>query len=83
MRATVLHRISAGNQAYAQVSRYAQPVVEAVPERLLWGTHWSHVMVMKEMPNDAASCELFQARVPDGGVRRKILVQNPQELYGF
>ncbi len=77
------YRISAGNQPYTQAGRYAQAVVDAVPDRLLWGTDWPHVMVKKEMPNDAALCELFHAWVPDHGMRRKILVDNPSELYGF
>jgi len=77
------YRISSGNQPYAEAGRYARAAVEAAPERILWGTDWPHVMVTKEMPNDADLCELLYEWVPGAETRRMILVDNPEELYEF
>ncbi|HKU71539.1 MAG TPA: 2-pyrone-4,6-dicarboxylate hydrolase, partial [Burkholderiales bacterium] len=35
------------------------------------------------MPDTGRLLDLFNAWTPDASVRRKILVENPQRLYGF
>ena len=72
-----------GDLPYAEAGAFARAGVEAAPERVVWGTDWPHVMVTKPMPNDADLCDLFFQWVPDPAARRRILVDNPAELYGF
>jgi predicted TIM-barrel fold metal-dependent hydrolase len=62
---------------------FARALIEAAPDRALWGTDWPHVRYMKTMPNDADLLELFYRYVPDLGLRKRILVDNPARLYGF
>jgi len=61
----------------------AHALVQAAPERLIWGTDWPHVMMKKTMPNDADICDLLADWVPDEAIRHRILVDNPAALYGF
>lgn len=77
------YRISAVELPYSDITPMAHALVAAAPQRLLWGTDWPHVMMKKRMPNDADIADLLLDWVPDQAVRRAILVDNPQQLYGF
>ena len=61
----------------------AGKLIEAAPERNLWGTDWPHPNVGKYMPNDGDLVDVFSQMVPEPDLQRKILVDNPARLYGF
>ena len=61
---------------------YGARVVETAPERVIWGTDWPHPRLEKDMPEDGHLLDLFNAWTPEP-LRKKILVDNPQKLYGF
>ena len=71
-----------GPPLYDDVGRLAKALVRAAPERMLWASNWPHPSV-KEKPDDAALLDVLLDWAPDGATRRKILVDNPGELYGF
>ncbi len=77
------YRISAGDLPYGDVAAVARALIDAAPERVLWGTDWPHVMVTKPMPNDGDLCDLLADWAPDPAVRKRVLVDNPATLYGF
>jgi predicted TIM-barrel fold metal-dependent hydrolase len=78
------YRLSASDRApYADVTPLAHAVVEAAAGRVVWGTDWPHVMLKGVMPNDSVFVDLLSDWVPDAATRRRILVDNPAELYGF
>jgi predicted TIM-barrel fold metal-dependent hydrolase len=76
----------------ADISRLSQMFYEANPDRLLWGTDWPHTNREQGVPalevsryRDIAPAMLVQAlqpwsEIPD--VLERILVVNPQRLYG-
>ena len=68
---------------YPDITPFARALVAAVPDRLVWGTDWPHVMLEAAMPNDGDFANLLAAWGPDAAVRRRILVDNPERLYGF
>ena len=68
---------------YADVDEPARKLVAAAPERMIWGTDWPHVMKKKPMRNDGDMADLLERWVPDAALRRRVLVDNPAELYGF
>jgi predicted TIM-barrel fold metal-dependent hydrolase len=72
-----------GPPTYADVNELAQAYVQAAPERMLWGTDWPHPTQKSVKPDDAALLDLLLAWTPDQSTRRQILVENPEELYGF
>ena len=47
---------------------------------MLWGTDFPHPNV-KLMPNDGELVDLFAKAIPDEGMRKRILVDNPARLY--
>jgi len=73
-------RVSSAGKPYADAIPYAQALIEAAPDRVLWGTDFPHPNV-KTMPNDGELVDLFAAMCPDESVRRRILVTNPNRLY--
>jgi 2-pyrone-4,6-dicarboxylate lactonase len=75
-------RITAEGAPYADVVPFARAVVEAAPDRVLWGTDWPHPNV-REMPDDGDLVDLLADFVPDERIRNRILVDNPAVLYDF
>lgn len=71
-----------GPPAYPDATAVAQAYVAATPERLVWGSDWPHPTPVRP-PDDATLFDLLLAWAPDEPVRNRILVDNPQELYGF
>lgn len=77
------YRISTQALPHADTNAYAQALVQANVERVLWGSDWPHVMVKSAMPNDGDLCDLLSSWIPDAAVREQVLVRNPAKLYGF
>jgi D-galactarolactone isomerase len=79
-------RSTVGPPSDSDVSELARAFVRAAPERMLWGSDWPHAVASSgetAMPDDAELLDLLLDWVPDETTRRKILVDNPAELYGF
>jgi 2-pyrone-4,6-dicarboxylate lactonase len=73
-------RISSAGKPYHDAIPFARTLVEAAPDRVLWGTDFPHPNV-KVMPNDGELVDLFAAFCGDETLRRKVLVDNPTRLY--
>lgn len=71
-----------GAPPYDDVVPYAQAVIDAAPDRVLWGTDWPHPNV-RHMPDDGDLVDLLTSVAPDERTRHRILVDNPQGLYDF
>jgi predicted TIM-barrel fold metal-dependent hydrolase len=67
---------------FADAAPMARAVIEAAPDRILWGSDYPHL----SFADKVGSVELFNLLgqwAPDAATRRKILVENPQRLFGF
>jgi predicted TIM-barrel fold metal-dependent hydrolase len=71
-----------GPPGYADVNRVGQAYVKAAPERLVWGSNWPHPSEPNK-PDDAVLFDLLAQWAPDEATRNRILVANPEALYGF
>ncbi|WP_206784891.1 amidohydrolase family protein [Amycolatopsis sp. MtRt-6] len=70
-----------GPPAYSDVVPFARRVVEAFPDRVLWGTDWPHPNLEHHMPDDGLLVD-HVPRIADTPERqRKLLVDNPMRLY--
>ena len=76
-------RVSSVGPPYTDAVPFAQALIAAAPDRILWGTDWPHPNVGKHMPNDGDLMDLFALIAPDPATQQKILVDNPARLYGF
>ena len=62
----------------------AQAYIKVAPERVVWGSDWPHPTEKPEhKPNDATLFDLLTEWAPDEAQRQRILVSNPEALYGF
>lgn len=76
-------RVSSLGPPFTDAVPFARALIEAAPDRILWGTDWPHPNVGKHMPNDGDLVDLFPLMAPSAELQHKILVQNPARLYGF
>jgi 2-pyrone-4,6-dicarboxylate lactonase len=75
-------RVSSMGPPFTDAVPFARALIEAAPDRILWGTDWPHPNV-KWMPNDGDLVDLFPLMAPTPELQKKILVDNPARLYGF
>jgi predicted TIM-barrel fold metal-dependent hydrolase len=75
-------RISNG-PPFTDAVPFAQALISAAPDRILWGTDWPHPNIAKHMPNDGDLVDLIPLMMPDAVTQRLVLVENPDRLYGF
>ena len=76
-------RLSASVAPFHDLVPLAQALIEAAPDRVIWGTDWPHPNIAGVMPNDGDLVDMLALYAPDEEARRRILVDNPARLYGF
>jgi len=68
---------------YRETVPLARALAVAAPDRCVWGSDWPHVANWHHMPNVGELLDLFGEWIPDENLRRRILADNAQLLYGF
>ena len=65
----------------------AASYLRCAPDRVLWGSDWPHATAsagVQPMPDDARQIDRLHEWMQQAGVPpRRVLVDNPQALYGF
>ncbi|MBM6402155.1 amidohydrolase family protein [Phycicoccus sonneratiae] len=82
----VYHESVSGPPLYEDRSAIGRAFVNAAPERVVWGSDWPHPTASRgevPMPNDADMLSLLKYWAPNHGVIHRVLVDNPNTLYGF
>ena len=69
--------------SYADTLPLGRALVQAAPERLVWGSDWPHTTEAPGTVNDADLVDVLQAWCGSTAVMDRILVDNPAQLYGF
>ncbi len=80
VKLTGVYRISVAS-AFADAAPLARALIEAAPDRIIWGSDYPHV----SFADKVGSMELWNllALWATKETRRQILVENPQRLFGF
>lgn len=81
VKLTGVYRMSVA-PGFADAAPMARALIETTPDRIIWGSDYPHLSFADQM----GSVELFNLLgrwAPDEASRRKILVENPQRLFGF
>jgi predicted TIM-barrel fold metal-dependent hydrolase len=76
-------RVSSTGAPFRDALPFAKALLNAAPDRTLWGTDFPHPNISGTMPNDGDLVDLFAEVTSDETLRRKVLVDNPARLYGF
>jgi len=74
------YRVAKG-KPYSAIAPLARSIVEARPERVLWGSDWPHLPDGSRDTGELLNLALDW--MPDPAVRERILVANPARLFGF
>jgi predicted TIM-barrel fold metal-dependent hydrolase len=86
------NRVSRAGGAFEDAVPVIRALVEANPERAVWGTDWPHIgphkagapeKVVYMGHDNRALLRLLGLAVSDSAVIRQVLVDNPAKLYGF
>ena len=81
-KVSCLERISnLGPPEYSDVLPFAKAVIEAFPDRVLWGTDWPHPNMKTHMPDDGKLVDIIPLIAPTSALQQKLLVDNPMNLY--
>ena len=73
-----------GPPSYSDSSKIAEALFAANPQRMVWGSDWPHPTEgADKKPDDAVLFDLLAKWVPDEAARKRVLVDNPAELYDF
>lgn len=72
-----------GGPPYSDTIPFARLLAEAAPERCVWGSDWPHVANWDAMMGVNDLLDLLADWVPDDALRQRVLVDNPQRLFGF
>ncbi|MGE4337755.1 MAG: amidohydrolase family protein [Pigmentiphaga sp.] len=75
-------RISRAGRDFHDVIPLAQAFIAAAPERVIWGTDWPHILYRGSVPNDGTLVELCGHYAANAATLQRILVSNPEALFG-
>lgn len=70
-----------GPPDYADFVPFAKSIVDAFPDRVLWGTDWPHPNMKSHMPDDGDLVDMIPRIATTPELQRKLLVDNPNRLY--
>jgi 2-pyrone-4,6-dicarboxylate lactonase len=84
MKISGANRVSATDlPPYDDVKPMAHALIEAAPDRIMWGTDWPHPNKYVANPNDGDLVDAFGDWVTDDALRRRIMVDTPASFYRF
>ena len=72
-----------GAPDYGDIAPVALAFAKHAPQRCVWGSDWPHPTERDGKPDDGVLFDLLGEWAGDEATRRRILVDNPRELYGF
>src|SRR6266487_1110819 len=81
VKLTGVYRMSVA-KGFADVAPMARALIEAAPDRVIWGSDYPHL----SFADKVGSIELWNLLgnwAPDEATRRRVLVDNPQQLFKF
>jgi predicted TIM-barrel fold metal-dependent hydrolase len=81
VKLTGVYRMSAA-AGFADVAPMARALIEAAPDRLIWGSDHPHLSFADKV-GSIELWNLFGTWASDEATRRRILVDNPRNLFGF
>lgn len=83
LKVSGVDRVSRQGPPYADAVALAASLVAHAPERVVWGTDYPHVNIEGAAPDDGLLVDLLADIAPDPGLLRRLMVDNPADLFGF
>ena len=87
VKIAAVDKLSKEPYPFGDIVAIARMLVDAAPDRAIWGTDWPHPdrsgLRRGVVPNDLELAALVPFYAPKAGLQDKLLVENPACLYGF
>jgi 2-pyrone-4,6-dicarboxylate lactonase len=80
-KVTCPDRLDPKGPPYDDFVNAVRPLVEAYPDRVLWGTDWPHPNMQDDIPDDGALVDVIPRIAVTAALRQKLLIDNPAQLY--
>jgi len=80
-KVTCPERLSISGPPYDDFVPFARSLVEAFPDRVLWGTDWPHPNMDTHVPDDGQLVDMIPRIAPTAALQQALLVDNPMRLY--
>ena len=74
-------RLTVAGPPYDDVVPFQRHLVEAFPDRVLWGTDWPHPNMKSHKPDDGMLVDHIAQIAPTAALLQALLVDNPMRLY--
>ncbi|MEC7211190.1 MAG: amidohydrolase family protein [Pseudomonadota bacterium] len=74
-------RLTVAGPPYDDVVPFQRHLVEAFPDRVLWGTDWPHPNMKSHKPDDGMLVDHIARIAPTPALQQALLVDNPMRLY--
>lgn len=81
VKTTCPDRLDPAGPPYDDFVQTVRPLVEAYPDRVLWGTDWPHPNMEKMLPDDGAIVDVIPRIAVTSELQKALLVDNPMRLY--
>ncbi|WP_435131072.1 amidohydrolase family protein [Actinacidiphila sp. bgisy144] len=83
LKVSGVDRVSRQGPPYADAVGLAASLVAQAPERVVWGTDYPHVNIDGAAPDDGLLVDLLAEIAPEPALLRRLMVDNPAELFDF
>jgi 2-pyrone-4,6-dicarboxylate lactonase len=80
-KATCPDRLDGKNDPWDDFAAAVRPLVEAYPDRVIWGTDWPHPNMETNIPDDGHLVDMIPRIAVTAALQHKLLVTNPMRLY--
>lgn len=81
IKVTCPDRLDPDGEPYIHFVAAVRPLVEAYPDRILWGTDWPHPNMEAQIPDDGGLVDVIAQIAVSQALQHKLLVANPMRLY--
>jgi predicted TIM-barrel fold metal-dependent hydrolase len=87
VKIAAVDKLSRQPYPFPDVVEIVSKLVDAAPDRVIWGSDWPHPdargLRHGVIPEDEDLAALIPSYAPNAVLQRKLLVENPARLYGF
>jgi predicted TIM-barrel fold metal-dependent hydrolase len=80
---SLTEKLSRQGYPWDDVVPVARACIEAAPDRVVWGSDWPHPVSVKQPPDEGRLLDQLYRYAGDEATLRKILVDNPANLFGY
>ena len=81
VKVTCPDRLDAKGEPYDDFVEAVRPIVEAYPDRVLWGSDWPHPNMEHRIPDDGGLVDVISRIAVTATLQQALLVDNPMRLY--